>query len=810
MPDPAASPRPVIHVTADITSYALQRTIDTAPSGATIELGTGYYGLLRPLRIDRDDIAIVGAGSGETVLGAKQLDGPAIVIGSQDQGPKLGLAGDAAEGSRKIAVDSGHGLAAGDWIEVVRANTPDFYDEIGDTLWQKDKSPLRTSLVQVEAVAGDEITLATGLHFDFVAEESHLRRVDLAEGVTLGGISVDYGLGRAEPGRFENTLPEFHRDAVIEVAGTAGLQLFDIAADDVPSHGLNVALSSGLNADSLSFGGAHNRGPGGNGYAVQLRDVFDSQLTGLSDSGMRHSVTFASYQSAVGNVVHIAETDRDVNFHGGRDHGNVVRVDRMIRDADLDHMSPSVFFNSGTSYGAPTDAGANRVEISELVGSRRSDVVSGTSGSDRLDGARGDDWLSGGDGDDVLIGGDGDDLLFGGAGRDVAIYAGSIDAYDVTRAEDHLLVRGGVGRTDTDRVASDIEWLLFDDAALRGSDGARIARSEVEDFLSEPSRWSPAAGTWQSGSETPADEAPEPPAAGGGDEAGGPDAPRVVVPETPAEPAAPLAPPAGSEPETPEASPRADPAMPETEPPAPPEPAPETPPAEPARPVPGLPEAPGTGAAVIEILEGTEDKDVFHVVTEGTVVRGYGQWDVVWTQVDFAMSDDVEKLVLDGTGAIHGSGGANDNILIGNGAGNRLSGGGGDDRIWARRGDDTLEGGAGNDFLDAARGDDLLFGGLGRDTLDGGKGADTFLYRDTAESAPDAADRITDFETGIDRLDLSAIDADTAQAGDQAFAFGRTLWRDGDVLLGSVDGDDSPDFAIDLGSAAIAADDIIL
>lgn len=80
--------------------------------------------------------------------------------------------------------------------------------------------------------------------------------------------------------------------------------------------------------------GAHNKGGGGNSYAVQIRDVYDSSFVNPSDMDMRHSVVFASWRSAVDNMVHVTRTDRDTNFHGGRDHGNVVMVDESIRDAN--------------------------------------------------------------------------------------------------------------------------------------------------------------------------------------------------------------------------------------------------------------------------------------------------------------------------------------------------------------------------------------------------------------------------------------------------------------------------------------------
>jgi len=68
---------------------------------------------------------------------------------------------------------------------------------------------------------------------------------------------------------------------------------------------------------------------------------------------------------------------------------------------------------------------------------------------------------------------------------------------------------------------------------------------------------------------------------------------------------------------------------------------------------------------------------------------------------------------------------------------------------------------------------DTLTGGLGSDTLAGGLGNDVFRYTSAAESAAGVSNRdtITDFQLGLDKLDLSAIDANPFMRLDQAFGF---------------------------------------
>ena len=104
---------------------------------------------------------------------------------------------------------------------------------------------------------------------------------------------------------------------------------------------------------------------------------------------------------------------------------------------------------------------------------------------------------------------------------------------------------------------------------------------------------------------------------------------------------------------------------------------------------------------------------------------------------------------------------------------NAASGAGGNDTLQAAGGADTLDGGAG---------DDRIIGGAGADRLTGGADADTFVYALLSHSGGAAIDLITDFGAG-DRIDLSAIDADTVGFGNQAFHLGGGGGHAGDIVL---------------------------
>ncbi|MBV4483167.1 M10 family metallopeptidase C-terminal domain-containing protein [Pseudomonas khavaziana] len=111
----------------------------------------------------------------------------------------------------------------------------------------------------------------------------------------------------------------------------------------------------------------------------------------------------------------------------------------------------------------------------------------------------------------------------------------------------------------------------------------------------------------------------------------------------------------------------------------------------------------------------------------------------------------------------------------------------------------TLEnavGGTGNDALIGNHVANRLTGGGGADSLQGGGGADTFVYDHTSDSTPDNPDVILDFESGVDRLDVSALFKGT---NIKALTFGERLTgQPGQAVLNYDEGSGEGSFALDL------------
>lgn len=236
------------------------------------------------------------------------------------------------------------------------------------------------------------------------------------------------------------------------------------------------------------------------------------------------------------------------------------------------------------------------------------------------------------------------------------------------------------------------------------------------------------------------------------------------------------------------------------------------------------------GGQTVE-LRGGAGNDVYRVESASapTIVETAGQGiDTVQLAggLDYALGPNVENLkVLDyvqTTQTYHLAGNGLANTIVGNENAERIIGGAGNDRLFGGGGNDTIYGGDGND---------VIVGGTGADTMYGGAGADRFVYTfggDAGNWDTSHLDFIADWESR-DRIDLSAIDANLAVAGNQAFnvisVFGTPAGDQppGTVVLAGfggelyvnvyISGGSDPDMTISLwsqaGESALTADNII-
>ena len=167
----------------------------------------------------------------------------------------------------------------------------------------------------------------------------------------------------------------------------------------------------------------------------------------------------------------------------------------------------------------------------------------------------------------------------------------------------------------------------------------------------------------------------------------------------------------------------------------------------------------------------TADRD-YYSATSATDKLIFSVWDGGGNDtLDFSGFSQNQKINL-AAGSFSDVGGMTGNVSIAQGVTiENAIGGSGNDLLLGNAASNILKGGAGND---------ILYGGGGADKLWGGSGSDTFVYREVSDSTPKAADTLMDFQTGLDKIDLTGIthlsglnfvNAFTGQAGDAVVSY---------------------------------------
>ncbi len=511
-------------------------------------------------------------------------------------------------------------------------------------------------------------------------------------------------------------------------------------------------------------------------------------IGGLNTINDRYVFTneYSDYDGVAGHRTAITDTN------GGTDtvDASAVTSNSLIR---LDGVNGSIDFVTAAFSNVEHAIGGDGNDT--LIGNDAANVLVGNRGRDSLSGGLGNDSLYGGTGNDVLEGGGGDNLLTGGAGN---------DTYIVTSVGDVLVEEGG-GGTDTVRTA------------LAGYSLASIAN--VENITALGSAAIALTGNALANQLTGNTGNNLLNGGAGNDTLNG-----------------------------------------------------------------GLGNDTMLGGAGNDSYVVNAAGDAVFETTTTTSVIDAGGIDTVHSAVSFNLDSGVgvrfvERLTLTGTAAINGTGNALGNLLTGNagnnvlngglgndtlngglgndrllggagndtlngGAGNdKISGGLGNDRLKGGAGNDTLNGGAGNDKMNGGVGNDALTGGNGADTLSGGLGSDTLVGgagRDMLFGGVDTnrdvfmfnavnhsrmgvnnRDMVHNFVSGSDIIGLSALDANSAVNGNQAFAFNGTTAKANSiwyvdigadlVIRGDVNGDKIADFEIQAVRVnSVLASDFIL
>lgn len=371
-----------IHIAAGTSAKQINAMIAAADANQhlTVEFSAGEHLLTSQILIQRGDITVKGAGEGKTtfvvdfpdgkVQNAIQIQGEDIRLdaGSNngrwrpDQSEYIGNAAKGFSlGDNELTVTSTKGLSAGDHVMVFKQGNAikhDGNDEFG-------------TIAEIDHIEGNTLFFKHSMAFGSnmlddgqSLADVKLYKMDLLENVTVKDFSLTYNIKPSDaynPFKMPledlmnttefNYFPKYatggqtigdvqygqHRAMV--VSGTHEANISNITMEGVGSHAFFFSGNLEMYGNELTVDGAYNKGVDGNGYGLEYDKTYYSDFLNLDITNVRHAVSANILGGNGYNNFHVEYTNSNMDFHGGRDQGNIYFVENLEYKA---HYLPKV------------------------------------------------------------------------------------------------------------------------------------------------------------------------------------------------------------------------------------------------------------------------------------------------------------------------------------------------------------------------------------------------------------------------------------------------------------------------------------
>ncbi|MBU6234627.1 MAG: calcium-binding protein [Alphaproteobacteria bacterium] len=461
---------------------SIQNVIWTADAGSTVLFSSGIHNLSEKLTIDRSDITIKGSGVGSTtIVGGMGLQSQIFffVGGGIDevQGTRH-LSTPTVKGSNVITLDDASGFNVGDTIYVAQTNDAAFMQANYPTIVDYRavaENPLRETLTQITAINGNQISVSIPIAYDHDAGEGTIvQRWQMLQNVALSDMTIKYATtGTPDANFMANAIPSMDNADVVVFNMVVAPQVKNVAMINPTSTGLEIRNAINAYVDNLKVQGAFNKDEA-NGYGLHIAGSYNGTFTNLNITDTRHAVVFSSWNAEVNNYVQVDNTNRDINFHGSDDYGNVVMVDGAVY-RESPSQTWALVGPGGQNHPATDIYGENIVQFSYASGGSRAETLYARDGGAQLYGRGGDDTLIGNNGNDILSGDLGNDTMAGGLGIDTFVrnYGDGIDTIldFKTGTNGDVIVLNGYNISDLSKlvvryIGNDAEVILLQSAKL--------------------------------------------------------------------------------------------------------------------------------------------------------------------------------------------------------------------------------------------------------------------------------------------------------------------------------------------------------
>ncbi len=349
-----ASGGSTVNVSSAQTAAQIEAAINGAAAGAKVVFAAGTYTWEKPVEISRGDIRLEA--SGAVVLSPTFSAGwgnYAIEFkGTGLTGTSSTITGGLTEHSYLLTLNSTSGFYAGDWVRLDAYAEAMTYPSGNQVIVSSTEVHRMATLAKIVAVRGDTLELDRKAAFPagwLIYPDQAVARVwRPIENIAISGnFSVDYTslLGTVTGGTNSNDASGWSAYgsgvAAVKFENAARVGIDSIRTINSPSTGFWFAFVADAYLTQCGAYGAHNRGSGGQGYAMLHEGCTNIRARAWQDERMRHSWATSLNTSSVALDVEIDTTESNPEFsHGGFDRLLSIRVQVLSPHQELERYRP--------------------------------------------------------------------------------------------------------------------------------------------------------------------------------------------------------------------------------------------------------------------------------------------------------------------------------------------------------------------------------------------------------------------------------------------------------------------------------------
>lgn len=283
------------------------------------------------------------------------------IIGEGVIGDPVLLTADGIRGSRRVLVELGHSLSAGDRVQIEAPVTERWSEIVGHHATSRQ---FRINYLEIVDAGKDWVEFAQPLRMDFpLADKSFLQRVRMIEGCGVEALTIEQLVRTTEleGDKIEHTLWYPIEDLWtngITISNAWGCWVKDLGVVNTGRNAIYLPRTKFCEVRDCEFNGAIFKGGGGTGY-VGFERSFDCLMESVVTRGMRHAPNLQ--WGAAGNVIRNSRFyGSDAQWHAGWTHENLLE-NNFVESLEDGGGYGFGMFASGPSSGAHGPQGPRNV-----------------------------------------------------------------------------------------------------------------------------------------------------------------------------------------------------------------------------------------------------------------------------------------------------------------------------------------------------------------------------------------------------------------------------------------------------------------